>query len=577
VVSHISHRTVGWWRRQPSDVIGRINQSFRGAGSPQHSLSSFFNTTKHPLYTPFTRPRPFKFPMACPFDQASDRHSTPSTSSSSSHESSSLSFPASPTGISSHLPTDIGNLHLACPDSQPLEHSDPVIKLGSMAERDQRVEDDAIMLDDWEEEGNREERDHDSTLNSHPDLVSFPFQLDSSTRSSESTACSRCSAHSQQSSQEFNSITSTDVIDVTKLARQDQPPPAYGNVDERSSSLAPRASRPLPRPPIDRLNSSSSIHSTSLVTDAVPSGPRESANPAPQSPSPHCIDSMLSSNQPLPSAAGTSQPPALSVGLSPFDPSSQDRLDRGSAGISPLSSQNLYNTFSPRMASEPSQQLVPSSSFDHGPLWTPNQSFPGAQQETFAASVSSGPISSSGSIQTLPPPPPYSPSEASSSRTGHPLPENTSDMRSMHRPHPALPSSSSRGLPPPAPPTILDPPPERLNSFRRSRAPYEPYLSDAPAPPDSWIAVETSPVEYRLVARLPGFGRDSITLAARRRRVLHVVADSWEPGGGHFERRISFGYDADLSHVRAEFDGEILRVIVPRRTPLLTWYGEACE
>jgi len=58
---------------------------------------------------------------------------------------------------------------------------------------------------------------------------------------------------------------------------------------------------------------------------------------------------------------------------------------------------------------------------------------------------------------------------------------------------------------------------------------------------------------------------------------LHVVADSWEPGGGHFERRISFGYDADLSQVRAEFDGEILRVIVPRRTPALTWYGGACE
>lgn len=46
---------------------------------------------------------------------------------------------------------------------------------------------------------------------------------------------------------------------------------------------------------------------------------------------------------------------------------------------------------------------------------------------------------------------------------------------------------------------------------------------------------------------------------------------------GHFERRISFGYDADLGHVRAEFDGEILRVIVPRRTPTLTWFGEACE
>jgi HSP20 family molecular chaperone IbpA len=157
------------------------------------------------------------------------------------------------------------------------------------------------------------------------------------------------------------------------------------------------------------------------------------------------------------------------------------------------------------------------------------------------------------------------------------LSENASDMRSTYQPRPAPPSSSSRGLPPPAPPTIMDPLPARSNSFLRPHAPHEPFLCDAPPPPDSWITVETSPVEYRLVARLPGFGRDAITLAARRRRVLHVVADSWEPGGGHFERRISFGYDADLSHVRAEFDGEILRVIVPRRTPPITWYGGACE
>ena len=340
----------------------------------------------------------------------------------------------------------------------------------------------------------------DPSLDSHPGLVSFPFQLSST----ESTPCSRCSAHSQQqsqSSQEFSSLPSTDVIDVAKLARQDQPPPAYENVDERSSNFASRVSRPLPRPPIDRLNSSSSIHSAGLVSDA---GPQESANPAPQSSSspPNCIDPMVSSSQPFPSPAGTSQPPLL-----PLDPSSQDRLDRGLAGISPLSSQNLYSTFPPRMTSEPSQQLVSSRSFDHDSLWTPNQCFPSAQQETFAASVSAP---SSGPIQTLPPPPPYSPSEASSSRTGQTLSENASDMRSTHRSRPALPSSSSRGLPPPAPPTILDPLPARSNSFRRPHAPYEPFLCDAPPPPDSWITVETSPVEYRLVARLPGFGRDAM-------------------------------------------------------------------
>ena len=44
----------------------------------------------------------------------------------------------------------------------------------------------------------------------------------------------------------------------------------------------------------------------------------------------------------------------------------------------------------------------------------------------------------------------------------------------------------------------------------------------------------------------------------------------------HFERRIAFGYDADLVQVRAEFDGEMLRVAVPRRPPSFSfslWYG----
>ncbi|EIM82767.1 uncharacterized protein STEHIDRAFT_84037 [Stereum hirsutum FP-91666 SS1] len=133
----------------------------------------------------------------------------------------------------------------------------------------------------------------------------------------------------------------------------------------------------------------------------------------------------------------------------------------------------------------------------------------------------------------------------------------------------------SPSIPPPAPPTILAPPappgPERSNHYR----PHEPFLAHAPPPPDTWIAVETLTREYNLVVRLPGFRRDGITLATRRRRVLHLVADSWESGGGHFERRISFGYDADLAQVRAEFDGDLLRVIIPRRMPSMTWYGEA--
>ncbi|KAI0949138.1 hypothetical protein AcW1_008833 [Taiwanofungus camphoratus] len=127
-------------------------------------------------------------------------------------------------------------------------------------------------------------------------------------------------------------------------------------------------------------------------------------------------------------------------------------------------------------------------------------------------------------------------------------------------------------LPPPAPPVVLTPPPPPSNEERRPRAPHEPFLAHSPPPQDSYIAVETKPREYRLLVRLPGFRRDAITLSTRKRRILHIVADSWEPNGGHFERRISFGYDADLAQVRAEFDGEFLNVIVPRRmVPVTSW------
>ncbi|KAI0071649.1 hypothetical protein K474DRAFT_1581640, partial [Panus rudis PR-1116 ss-1] len=94
---------------------------------------------------------------------------------------------------------------------------------------------------------------------------------------------------------------------------------------------------------------------------------------------------------------------------------------------------------------------------------------------------------------------------------------------------------------------------------------YAPFLSHGPPQREVYIAVETLAREYRLLVQLPGYRRDAITLSTRKRRILHLVADSWEAEGGHFERRIAFGYDADLTQVRAEFDGELLRVVVPRR------------
>jgi len=133
-------------------------------------------------------------------------------------------------------------------------------------------------------------------------------------------------------------------------------------------------------------------------------------------------------------------------------------------------------------------------------------------------------------------------------------------------------ASSLSSYPAPQAPVILTPPPPPTGSGRTARASYEPFLChNAVAEDRHTIAVETSTSEYRLIVHLPGFSRDAITLATRRRRILHVVADSWAPGGGHFERRVSFGYDADLSQVRAEFDGDSLRVTIPRRISPVTW------
>ncbi|KAI0085097.1 hypothetical protein BDY19DRAFT_897266 [Irpex rosettiformis] len=124
-------------------------------------------------------------------------------------------------------------------------------------------------------------------------------------------------------------------------------------------------------------------------------------------------------------------------------------------------------------------------------------------------------------------------------------------------------------MPPPVPPTILTPPPPPAQDGSHY-APHEPFLAHA-SPRSTEIRVETSRRDYKLIVRLPGYRRDSITLSTRRRRILHIVADSWEPGGGHLERRVSFGYDADLTQVRAEFDGEYLRVTVPRRITPMTY------
>jgi len=124
-------------------------------------------------------------------------------------------------------------------------------------------------------------------------------------------------------------------------------------------------------------------------------------------------------------------------------------------------------------------------------------------------------------------------------------------------------SSSGSALYPPEPPTIL---PEDYTDNGRptSSSSSRIFLNSTPAE-GSTIEVHTMPHEYQIHIKLPGFTWDGITLATKRKKVLHVVADRWDKTGGHFERRVAFGYDADLTQVKADFNGDMLRIGIPRR------------
>lgn len=243
-----------------------------------------------------------------------------------------------------------------------------------------------------------------------------------------------------------------------------------------------------------------------------------------------------------------------------------DWIDGSSTTSLLLPLQTPYNLL-PRMDSSvtvasptPSDSQSPPEASGRRPLPVPPQTNVAPNDPQFKqSSLSNVPSSSQAGWSYAPipssPPPPYSRDQT-------------------HPPALSRSSSNSSSYPAPEAPVILTPPTqaERCGEDADRRAPYDSFLCHAP-PPDTWIAVETSPSEYRLVVRLPGFRRDGITISTRRRRILHVVADSWEPEGGHFERRVLFGYDADLAQVRAEFDGQILRIIVPRRVPPVSWYN----
>ncbi|KAH8990574.1 hypothetical protein EDB92DRAFT_761910 [Lactarius akahatsu] len=178
------------------------------------------------------------------------RHSTPPLSPTTSLNSSATS--SAPSSCTSSQRGSLNHLSAARPITQHFGHHDPTEKLGLMIDR---LEEDVVMLDDWEEDEDEDEKQtsgahgsSQSSDHSKPQAspgtpqqpVSIPFSL-------ESTPSPRSIAHStpQQPSQlpqRFKSQPSTDVVDVAKLARQDQPPPAYENLDEHLPSDASHSS-----------------------------------------------------------------------------------------------------------------------------------------------------------------------------------------------------------------------------------------------------------------------------------------------------------------------------------------------
>jgi hypothetical protein len=92
-----------------------------------------------------------------------------------------------------------------------------------------------------------------------------------------------------------------------------------------------------------------------------------------------------------------------------------------------------------------------------------------------------------------------------------------------------------------------------------------PFLESRTAPASTELKVETHPTHYTLKTKLPGYDLNGITLATKHQRELVIIADAYdERDGGHFERRVTFGTDADLRATKAIFDGTLLKITVPR-------------
>ncbi|KIM31773.1 hypothetical protein M408DRAFT_327210 [Serendipita vermifera MAFF 305830] len=91
---------------------------------------------------------------------------------------------------------------------------------------------------------------------------------------------------------------------------------------------------------------------------------------------------------------------------------------------------------------------------------------------------------------------------------------------------------------------------------------------DARSPPNSQLKMnlDPQPSQYVLSTPLgPGFSSECITIAAKRGSVLVIIADRWDSEtDSHFEWKIAFDRDADMTKIQAIFHQGLLKVTVPR-------------
>lgn len=143
-------------------------------------------------------------------------------------------------------------------------------------------------------------------------------------------------------------------------------------------------------------------------------------------------------------------------------------------------------------------------------------------------------------------------------------------------------SMSSNGKPAPRwahPPRYTNKISGRAWSFsqgqERPDVDFDPELFEGPEPEavleimkgmEGRIAVKTTPAEYNIMAWLPGFSIDDITISMKGDRTVQIVADLWEEED-HAQWNVLLGEDVNKNAIAATFKGAELRVTVKRNPP----------